>query len=274
MKKIIIIIIIIFISLNLTFLLFAENIVLKTGRTVEARIMEKNNNSIKVDLYGVPVTYYFDEIASIDGQAVGEISANISLDLSQQENTQDQVYSKKNVPELSVDEQIIFSFKENSVIYTNFNYFFTIMLPLEWKSFYKKDASGKKLYIGNHGDAIVFSPENDTSAFVHILMERRHPDIESITKEQVNIILNEPEAEIISYPVDTEIWGMHAKKLVFSDRYSKKAIRYIIFNSDAKITSMLTFNFKTMDAYNRYITELEKVLGATMPGIGIQIMGF
>lgn len=60
--------------LLLTFLFFnnllAETVVLKSGKTVEGKITETTDKYIKVDFQGVGITYYLDEIASIDGQAV------------------------------------------------------------------------------------------------------------------------------------------------------------------------------------------------------------
>jgi len=53
--------------------LFAETIVLKSGKTVEAKIIEKNNDSIKVDLYGTSLTYYLEDIESIDGKSIDAI---------------------------------------------------------------------------------------------------------------------------------------------------------------------------------------------------------
>ena len=49
---------------------FAEKIILKSGQTVEAKVLEKGDKFIKVDFDGVELVYYFDEIDSIDGQQV------------------------------------------------------------------------------------------------------------------------------------------------------------------------------------------------------------
>ncbi|MDD5194137.1 MAG: hypothetical protein PHQ96_00475 [Candidatus Omnitrophica bacterium] len=48
---------------------FAETVILKSGNTVEGKIIEKTDKAIKVDISGIPITYYFEEIESIDGQA-------------------------------------------------------------------------------------------------------------------------------------------------------------------------------------------------------------
>ena len=53
-------------SLYFSATIFAETIVLKSGRAIEGKIIEKTDEYIKVDYYGVPLTYYFDEIERID----------------------------------------------------------------------------------------------------------------------------------------------------------------------------------------------------------------
>jgi len=53
-------------------LVFGETIILKSGKIVEGKILEKTDKSAKVDIEGIAVTYYLDEIASIDKSIVGE----------------------------------------------------------------------------------------------------------------------------------------------------------------------------------------------------------
>lgn len=48
-------------------LIFAETIVLKSGKTVEGNLIEKTDKSITVDFQGVPITYYNSEVESING---------------------------------------------------------------------------------------------------------------------------------------------------------------------------------------------------------------
>lgn len=81
-KKLVILIIAIVNVCLLTFA-FAETIVLKSGKTIEGKIIERAENYIKVDIYGVPITYYFHEIEKIDGEERTELffspPANIHL---------------------------------------------------------------------------------------------------------------------------------------------------------------------------------------------------
>ncbi len=47
----------------------AELVILKNGSAVEGRIIEKDGQKVKLEVSGVPMTYYLDEIEVIDGVA-------------------------------------------------------------------------------------------------------------------------------------------------------------------------------------------------------------
>ncbi|TRZ49445.1 hypothetical protein D4Q80_02050, partial [bacterium] len=42
----------------------AEVIVLKSGKTVEGKIIEQTDKYVKIDFNGVPLTYFFEDIVS------------------------------------------------------------------------------------------------------------------------------------------------------------------------------------------------------------------
>jgi hypothetical protein len=44
----------------------AENLILKSGRKVEGKILEKTDDYVKIDFNGVALKFYSDEIASVD----------------------------------------------------------------------------------------------------------------------------------------------------------------------------------------------------------------
>jgi len=56
-------------TINLCFpiLSSAETIVLKSGQTIEGKIIEKTDKYIKIDFEGVPLTYFMDEIDKVEG---------------------------------------------------------------------------------------------------------------------------------------------------------------------------------------------------------------
>jgi len=74
MKKIFIIICILMFSVPA----FAETIHLDSGKIVEGNIVERTDDYIKIDAGGVSVTYYLDEIVSIDSQDSEDANANAS----------------------------------------------------------------------------------------------------------------------------------------------------------------------------------------------------
>ena len=48
--------------------LFAETITLKSGKTYEGKILERTDEYIRIELYGIPVTYFLEDIESIDAE--------------------------------------------------------------------------------------------------------------------------------------------------------------------------------------------------------------
>ena len=49
----------------------AETVILKSGKTLEGKITDKTDKYIKIDVEGVLLTYYFNEIESIDWNRIG-----------------------------------------------------------------------------------------------------------------------------------------------------------------------------------------------------------
>lgn len=66
-KKIIIILLLFLLAIPSV---FAGTIILKSGKTIEAKILEKTQKYIRVDMEGIPITYYIEDIKSIDGEDV------------------------------------------------------------------------------------------------------------------------------------------------------------------------------------------------------------
>ena len=70
MNKKILAIIILAISISFCSIAFAETIVLKSGKTVEGKMTERTDDHISIDIEGVPVAYFLDDIESIDGKQI------------------------------------------------------------------------------------------------------------------------------------------------------------------------------------------------------------
>jgi len=68
MKKFKLISFILAITLFFAIPIFAETIVLKSGKTIEGEILQRTDQYIKIDAYGVTLTYYFDDIESVIGE--------------------------------------------------------------------------------------------------------------------------------------------------------------------------------------------------------------
>jgi len=58
-------------------LAYAVTVVFKSGKTIEGEIIEKTDEYIKLEFQGVPLTYYFDDIESIDGKLLGNSKTDI-----------------------------------------------------------------------------------------------------------------------------------------------------------------------------------------------------
>jgi tetratricopeptide (TPR) repeat protein len=67
MQKRISIILVLLVCLCLPVFTYAETIVFKSGKTIESKLIEKTDKYIKIDFQGTPLTYFLDEIKSIDG---------------------------------------------------------------------------------------------------------------------------------------------------------------------------------------------------------------
>lgn len=86
---------------------FAETIVLKSGEIVEGKLIEKTDKYIKIDFQGVPLTYFLDEIQSVD--KVDIQSATIPNKKVDIQETADSAYQKGEnyMSQQNFDEAII-----------------------------------------------------------------------------------------------------------------------------------------------------------------------
>jgi len=75
MKKLTIIIL----SFSIIFPLFAERIVLKTGKEINKKITERTEESITVEVLGMPVTYKLSDITSIDDEIFAPVEKKVPV---------------------------------------------------------------------------------------------------------------------------------------------------------------------------------------------------
>ena len=64
---------ILIVQLLLPALVLAETIILKSGKKIEGRIIEKTDEYVKIELSGIPLTYYQEQIDSISQQSIEEM---------------------------------------------------------------------------------------------------------------------------------------------------------------------------------------------------------
>ncbi len=50
---------------------FADTLTLKSGQQIEGKIIEKNSDSVRIDSFGVELTYFLKEIDQINGEKIG-----------------------------------------------------------------------------------------------------------------------------------------------------------------------------------------------------------
>jgi len=62
--------VVIYLAISLVFcnIALAEVILLKSGKSIEGKLIEKTDKYVKINFQGVPLTYFFDEVKSIDGR--------------------------------------------------------------------------------------------------------------------------------------------------------------------------------------------------------------
>jgi hypothetical protein len=99
-------------------LIFAETIHLKSGKAVEGKIVERTDKYIKIDFYGVELTYFLEDIADIDGKQIG-YADNQGQD--KQVKTQETNSSKLSE-----------FFKDKDVYYVPEGYNIKMKLPKDW----------------------------------------------------------------------------------------------------------------------------------------------
>ncbi|MDD5004979.1 MAG: hypothetical protein PHS93_00555 [Candidatus Omnitrophica bacterium] len=68
--------------------IYAETIKLKSGKIITADISEKNDEQLKVNVDGVSVTYFTDDVETIDGAPASEYNKQAATSVSENQNPQ------------------------------------------------------------------------------------------------------------------------------------------------------------------------------------------
>jgi len=158
------------IQVNLLFvipILFAETVVLKSGQTINTKIIEKTDKYIKVevDSQGTILAYPLEQIESIDGKRIALAEGAESL------NGQ-----SPSQPNSVAQESLVLSKNTLDTEYTEFN-IFKIKLPQGWKV--AKKSTGlitqitvKESSAQNNGFVISYMPSNPNASDSDILSQK------------------------------------------------------------------------------------------------------
>ncbi|KPK98306.1 MAG: hypothetical protein AMJ95_04925 [Omnitrophica WOR_2 bacterium SM23_72] len=85
---------------------FADTVTLKSGQEIEGRIIDRTDESVKMESFGVEVTYFMDEVDKINGESV-VASVQDAQDVSSvaQEDT-DALIESKGLGSADIPEQV------------------------------------------------------------------------------------------------------------------------------------------------------------------------
>lgn len=117
-----------FISLLFLGNAFCDTIILKSGKQVEGNIKTRTDDAVKVDIEGITITYYFTDIASINGENIvlpvssqpvtPVVSDNNALSVTENpaaaQNAADEVISEEPVIPVNQQNRDISEFEEET----------------------------------------------------------------------------------------------------------------------------------------------------------------
>lgn len=152
------------IFISITAISFAETIALESGNVVEGKIVDRNDDFIKVDTgAGIEITYYLDEIESIDGELLTPIEPVVPP-------KKPEVFERKQaeVMDYSGEESILQRAYQNNVLEKEPP--LTAKIPTEVVSVEKNQAMSE--YV-NENFGVKFSYPTDWQVFDR----DTHPDI-------------------------------------------------------------------------------------------------
>lgn len=110
--------------------IFAETIILKSGKIIEGKIIERTDKYVKIDFYGVALTYFLDEIQNIGEQEAERLSKpTTSPTVPEQEKSPAQIFEEAAPAIVVITAQLSngtsqgsgFIVDKNGVVVTNFH---------------------------------------------------------------------------------------------------------------------------------------------------------
>ncbi|MFA6281858.1 MAG: tetratricopeptide repeat protein [Candidatus Omnitrophota bacterium] len=101
MKRKIIFLLICFMAIAL--FSYAEIVVLKKGKIIEGKILERTDKYIKIDMWDIPITYYLTDVDSIDGQKIVEPQGE-----QVKPDKENKIFVKEGIPSTPLEEKETF----------------------------------------------------------------------------------------------------------------------------------------------------------------------
>jgi hypothetical protein len=218
-------------------LVYAETVYLKSGKTVEGRIIEKDAQAIQIEVYGMPLTYFLDDIERIEEGRAKEATAEAS-------------------------DKALFS-----GTYTNTIYGFSIANPSGWKKFENVQTLSKT-------DILVYYTLLDEPRYPYIGVSVTcdsilpFPDVKNVMDFTLKMLarLKESGAKVLEEPTNVQIGGVQATRMklihpvkIYEEGVDKDV--YIIWYQVLKDNGVITLALTGLASqFNQQNTVLEKML--------------
>lgn len=225
---------------------FAETICLKSGKTVEGKIIERTDKYIKIDFYGVPLIYWLDDIDHIEGERK-LTSPNIeSLSASE---------GKKQGPEIASEK-----IKDN---YVSEKYGITIGCPKGWhmKVMEQKTGANELLVIfSKYPLESKASPNPNINLIASDISSLSITDPQEYMKKSYQYLPSNIEIDMVPKTVKiNDITGAVASYIMQSNDIAQKALQYCF------IKGRFAFNISLvtrLEIFNEYVNDFEDSLNS------------
>lgn len=237
---------------------FADTIILKSGQKIEGKIIQITDKYVKLELEGMPLTYYLEDIQSINAEKL----YIIGNPKDSNSTVKYQILSKENGDGLEEGEQIVIF--PNYLMYIHGLYKFKVILPPNWSKIYQNERKPKDL---GKIVSIAFGVKNTITPIFHIMIKKtENTNIEDELKEHIDSLKESEGFKLKNEPERLVINELGAIKVIYSSKSPLNVVMYLILKDG--VAYYLDFAYETLDEYNRYYGEFEQILKSI--GIGIK----
>jgi hypothetical protein len=238
---------------------FAASLKLKTGETIEGKLVEKTNSHVKIDVSGVILTYFYDDIETTSWEKPDALKSN--------ETTASQTRTEENLPviEYYVNEKagVLAWHPKDWIVYdkTTNSSIFRDLTPLE-----SKDKSFN--YV------CAFSPstdKNNIDPLVMIIIQHIPKNLKDASAEELAELLKDglkkprQTIKIIELPYVIEIDGKKIVKQIFlrtSAKEKQKIIKYSFIKGYKMYTLSCSADAKIFEANKKIFEKIAANLKA------------